>query len=312
VDAITLTLNPTVDVSTEVVQVVAEEKLRCSPPVRDPGGGGLNVARVIAVLGGEAAAVFPVGGATGEMLRQLVAPLPRITAAAVPVTGWTREGFTVTETSTNHQFRFNVPGEPLTADERDRCVAAAVEALADDGYLVVSGSMPPDTPDDLLTGLAAAVRDRGGRLVVDTSGEALRTAVAAGPDLVKPNLGELAWLVGAQHLDLPAAAAAARSLVEGGCRHVLTSMGPSGALLVSRDTEPVHLVPPMVRVRSRVGAGDSTVAGMVLALARGRGVVDAAVRGVAAGTAAVMTPGTQLCRREDVEAVAAQVEVRPL
>ena len=298
---VTLTMNPTIDVSCEVDQVVAERKLRCSDPVREPGGGGLNVSRAIANLGGSSTAVYTAGGATGSLLRQMLDADGRFAHAPVEVAGWTREGLTFTETTTGRQYRFGMPGPALSEREWAQALAAAVEAVHAGDYLVVSGSLPPGVPAGFEAETITGARARGARTVVDTSGAALREAASAGAFMVKPNLRELAQAVGADYLDDAAQEDAARALVDLGCEVVVTSLGSRGVLLARRDG-PVERIPaPAVPVRSKVGAGDSTVAGVVLGLSQGRSIAEAVRLGVAAGAAAVMTPGTALCTREDTE-----------
>jgi 6-phosphofructokinase 2 len=305
---VTLTMNPAVDVSTATDRVVPEDKLRCAAPRRDPGGGGLNVARAISRLGGEARALYTCGGPSGEALQRLL-DAERVDHVPVPVDGWTRESWVVLESSTNAQYRFNLPGAQLTDAEVARCREAALD-LDQGDHLVVSGSLPPGASPDLLTELAAGAREAGARLVVDTSGEALRRAVEVGVDLLKPNAGELAALLGADHLGEEDIADAARELVGGGrVRRVVVSLGAAGVIAADADGQVVRAIPPIVEVRSRVGAGDSSVAGLVLASSRGEPFAEVVRLGVAAGTAAVMTDVTELCRRDDFEALLPRVRV---
>lgn len=299
---VTLTMNPCVDVSTSVDQVVADRKLRCAAPLREAGGGGLNVSRAVASLGGTSCAVYPTGGATGEMLDLLLTTEASTDTRPVPIDGWTRESFAVVEQRSNQQFRFGLPGPTLSEPEQRRCLSAIGDALASGDHLVVSGSLPPGVPPTLMGDVADLAEQADARLVVDVSGEALQVATRAGAYLAKPNLRELAALVGQDHLDDEAQEDAARTLVaDGGTQFVLVSRGAAGVLLVGPDGLVERVSAPSVPVRSRIGAGDSTVAGTVLALTRGARIQDAARFGVAAGAAAVMTAGTGLCTRDDTE-----------
>jgi 6-phosphofructokinase 2 len=304
---VTLTPNPSIDLSTTVARVVAEDKLRCAPPRRDPGGGGLNVARALHYLGGASVAVHTAGGPSGDMLCVLL-DQAGIARRTVSTRHWTRQNLHVEELSTNRQYRFDMPGPELSEDEWRGCLAAVSSFAPAPDYLVASGSLPPGVPDDFYAELARWGRGQGARVVVDTSGAALVRAVEAGVYAIKPNLRELTALAG-QALDREdQQERACRRLVESGrCEVVLASLGPGGALLCTAEGA-WRIRAPDVPARSRVGAGDSTVAGFVLALTRGLDVVEAARFGVAAGTAAVMTPGTELCRREDAEALYARME----
>lgn len=295
---VTLTMNPAVDITAEVDHVTADQKLRCRDPRRDPGGGGINVARAIHRLGGDARAIFAAGGSTGELMERLLEE-EDVPAGAVPIDGFTRENLTLDETGSDRQYRFILPGPEVGPAEQEALMDAA---LADEpAYLVASGSLPPGVPDTFYAELAGRARERGVRVVLDTSGAALREGVEAGVFLLKPNLRELSQLAGRDVSEDPDQEdAAIRLIEEGRAEIVLVSLGAAGGLLVTRDT--CQRIPsPTVPIRSKVGAGDSTVAGITLSLTRGDDVHEAARFGIAAGAAAVMTPGTELCRQEDVE-----------
>ena len=297
---VTLTLNPAVDKNTQVEQVVAEDKLRCDAPTREPGGGGLNVSRVIDRLGEQSTAVYTSGGLTGKMLESLLDD-EAIDHTPLPIDEWTRENLIVYETSTDRQFRFGMPGPTLTPADVEACLGALRDVRPTPDYLVASGSLPPGAPDDTYAAVAQAAHAVGARPILDTSGAALRKAMDAGWYLLKPNLRELQQLADdeleteAERIDT------ARAFIDRGwCEGVVISMGASGALLVTPDRAE-HVRSPTVPIASRVGAGDSMVGGLTAALARGLDLPDAVRFGVAAGAAAVMTPGTELCRRDDTE-----------
>jgi 6-phosphofructokinase 2 len=225
-----------------------------------------------------------------------------IRATTVAIGGETRQSISITEESTGDQYRFVLPGPHLTETDIAACLSAVVERARQPertaAYVVVSGSMPEGTPPDFLTSLVAALGDT--RLVVDTSGPALAKAVDSGCHLVKPSARELARLVDralTTEIDvIEAAVEVQRSRSVGA---VLASIGAGGAVLVDDDAT-TRLRAPTVAVRSTVGAGDSLVAGVVVGLNRGWSLVQAAALGVATGTAAVMTDGTELARIDDV------------
>jgi 6-phosphofructokinase 2 len=297
---VTLTLNPALDISTATERVVPEHKLRCDVPRRDPGGGGINVARVVDALGGETEAVFPAGGPTGQALLAALRGGAGLRAHAVPISGETRQSFTVAERAEGGgEFRFVLPGPDLSAVELDSCLEAVAERARDADFVVASGSLPPGVPADVYARLGAMLPPGGPRLIVDSSGPALRQT--RGAYLIKPSLRELQTLAGRDLPDTAARVVAARGLMEEGITEVVVlSLSNAGAMLITRE-EHEHFPAIPVPVRSTVGAGDSMVAAMALALSRGEAPRQAVRFGMAAGAAALLRPGTQLCRREDVE-----------
>ncbi len=296
----TLTVNPCIDLNTSVDAIVREKKLRCDAPTFEPGGGGLNVSRAIARLGGTSTAIIVQGGPTGSLLLELLAR-EGIHTIAVPTRGYTRESINVYERSTTEQLRLILPGPPMNGDEWKDALHAIERVQPKPDYLVASGSVPPGVPDDFFGQLSELTHRLGIELVVDTSGPALAKAVGPGTLLLKPNHNEVHALAGSAPGDTPETAA--RRIVEsGGARAVIVSLGAEGAILATKEGVRRHPA-PNVKPVSKVGAGDSMVAGVVLSLARGLSMGDAARFGVACGAAAVITPGTELCSREDAEAL---------
>ncbi|MFK4026731.1 1-phosphofructokinase family hexose kinase [Stutzerimonas balearica] len=297
----TLTLNPAMDLAVRTPRVVATEKLRCSAPRHDPGGGGINVARVVSTLGGDALAVYPAGGPFGEMLRRALDAIG-LTHLPVAISGDTRESFTVDEQASGLQYRFVLPGPRLSEQERLGCLAALRGLHPAPAYLVVSGSFTPGIEPSFFDELLALAGQVGARLVVDLSGEPLAYAARrGGAYLIKPSLNELASLIGRMPESEREQEGALRELIAAGAAEVIVlSLGAAGALYASGDRLE-RIAAPSVPMVSAVGAGDSMLGAVVLALAQGRELGDAVRYGVAAGAATVMRPGTQLCLREDVE-----------
>lgn len=296
---ITLTLNPALDISTSTDLVFSGHKLRCHDSRLNPGGGGTNVARVINRLGGQALAVYTAGGTTGDTYRKLM-EAEGIPALVVPVLGNTRQDFTVDEASSEKQFRFVLEGAEMSEREWRNCLHLVQRSMRAGGYVVASGSLPPGVPDDFYARVARMARDAGARCIVDSSGPALAEAVAEGVFLVKPSRRELAEYVG-KPVDSEESQVAAASAMLAACStgYVALTLGASGAVLASKS-EAIHLQSPKVPVVSTVGAGDSFLAGFVLRLAQGCPFAAALRTAVAAGSAAVMAPATELCRPDDV------------
>ncbi|QHT72146.1 1-phosphofructokinase family hexose kinase [Rhodocytophaga rosea] len=297
---VTLTLNPAIDKSTIVDRIAPEHKLRCETPKFEAGGGGINVSRAIRKLGGESLAIFPAGGHTGMLLQSLLEN-EGVHCSSVPVANWTRENFIVVESSSNHQFRFGMPGPRLSESEGQACLDILTSIHPKPDYIVASGSLPLGLPIDFFARIARISKSIGARFILDTSGEPLALAANEGVYLLKPNLGELSKLAGVESIETDGVEKYARSIIaRGNCEVVAVSLGPGGAMLVTKE-KTMHVPAPTVRKRSTVGAGDSMVAGMVLSLARGRSLEEMIRFGVACGTAATMNVGTELCKRADAE-----------
>lgn len=298
-DIVTLTMNPALDVTTFTDHVVHTRKLRCDEPFYDAGGGGVNVAKVARVLGASAAAVYPAGGARGEQMSGLLDD-DDVEEHIVPIVDDTRECFTAIDRTSGLEYRFVTPGPELTAAEQEQCLATLTKVAKDAKYVVASGSLPPGVPGTFVRRVAEAARDAGARFVLDSSGDAL-TSIESGIFLVKPSLDELCEWVG--H-DLPTSddrIAAARELVDRGVAEiVVVSLGADGAIMVTA-AEVVQVPALDVEVRSAVGAGDSMVAGLVVGLLQDRPLRDALALGIACGSAALLTAGSHVCRREDID-----------
>jgi 6-phosphofructokinase 2 len=265
----------------------------------DPGGGGINVARVVNELGGESFAVFLAGGRPGDVLDDLVGRAG-VMSHRIHIDQPTRVSHVVFEQSTGQEYRFTPEGPTIT--EREWRQALEFIQLLDIDFVVASGSLPRGVPADIYARLAREVRRRGGRLALDTSGPALAATLEVGAFLVKPSRGEFAALVGQDLSDRKDLEAAAMEVVgKGQVEHLAVTLGHDGALLASRDGIR-WLVPPEVEAKSAVGAGDSFVAGMVQGFNTGESIERAFALGVACGTATVLTSGTELCHRADVMA----------
>ncbi|HVH02936.1 MAG TPA: 1-phosphofructokinase family hexose kinase [Amaricoccus sp.] len=296
---VTLTLNPAIDGASQAEAVRPTRKIRTTGDRYDPGGGGVNVARVIASLGGAALPVYLAGGATGDVLDELMRERG-LAFRRVPIAGHTRISLTVFEISTGQEYRFVPEGPEVTPVEWLACLEE-IDGL-DADWLVISGSRPRGLADDCFVTLTRRAAGRGCRVVLDSSGPALAATIAAGGlALVKPSIGEFRALTGLALADVDEVAEAARALVESGrAEAVAVTMGHAGAVLASREAT-FFRPAPAVPVVSATGAGDSFVGAMTLALAEGRPVGHAFLFGMAAGSATVTLPGTDLARREDVE-----------
>lgn len=297
---LTLTMNPAVDKSTSVDALLPEKKLRCSDVSTEPGGGGINVSKGIRKLGGDSLAVFPSGGNNGKLLENYLSDLD-INFHTIPFEGETRESFAVSEQKTGAQYRFVLPGAPLQINEIQSTLDFIRNIHPAPSFVVASGSLPPGVPDDFFGTLAKLCKELGSKLIIDTSGKPLQLAAKEGVYLLKPNLNELASLAGKDSLEINEVDDAAMELIrQGQCEVMVVSLGPQGALLVTRNGYE-HFPAPAVKKQTTVGAGDSMVAGMTFKLEQGADLRDVVRFGIACGTAATMNRGTQLFNPEDVE-----------
>jgi 6-phosphofructokinase 2 len=306
---LTLTLNPALDMATSVPTLEPGHKLRCSEPLLDPGGGGLNVSRAVKALGGDSLALVALGGLTGDRLAGLIRA-DGVTFLSILGPGETRQSLTVTEDATGKQYRFMLPGPMWTETERARVFTLLRATSRPGGLSVISGSQPPGVPPDFPGQLAASMT--GSRVVLDTSGAALVEAMKnpiPGLAVLRMDTEEAEGLAGRKLVTREDTADFAQSLVHRGvAEQVIMARGAEGNILALADRR-IFAKAAKVKVKSTVGAGDSFVAAFVLAMAREQTAEQALAWGCAAASAAVTTDATQLCRLEDVEALYPQCEV---
>ncbi|SRR5579885_204255 len=308
---VTLTMNPAVDVSASVERIEPVHKLRCTAAHRDAGGGGINVARVARRLGADPVAIYPAGGPVGALLDRAIAA-EDVRHIAVSIAGDTREDFTINETALHRQFRFVLAGPELSQGEIKACLDALATQVRPSAYLVASGSLPPGVPADFYGSIACLSANGGTKFVLDCSGQALRSALGPGTFLIKPNLREFCELIGRDLHGREECLSAARGLVaEGATLFVALTLGEDGAMLVGKDIA-LFAAAPKVDAISTVGAGDSFLGALVFALASGQGAEDALSLGVAAGSAALLSPGTDLCEAQTARRLLSQIRVERL
>lgn len=296
---LTLTINPALDLYSRVEKVFPGEKLRCEKAKIDPGGGGVNVSRVIHRLGGETTALYTRGGYTGEIFKDLLEK-EEVKQDTVEIAGSIRQNIAVTETSTGELYRFGFPGPSLTEIEyQDVLTKLNLYKKAD--FWVASGSLPPGVPEDFYARVAEKARKDDVKLVLDTSGKAYSGILKEGAYLLKPNMNELEDLVGEKAEDEQQQKELLLQVLEKYPIEVIVlSLGSKGALLATKG-KVRHFPAPAVVPISSIGAGDSMVAGMVFSLSRGDELEKAILYGLACGSATIKSPGTELLKQEDVE-----------
>ena len=310
-DIVTVTVNPSIDIFTSVDRIVPVYKLRCAPERRDAGGGGINVARVVRRLGGEVLAAYPAGAVIGQLLRRRVDE-EGIESLTIPISGETREDFTVFDERAKREYRFVLPGPHLSDEEWRKCLAVFETCARQARFVVASGSLPPGAPADFYARLAATTKKNGAKFVVDASGPALKAAVDEGAYLIKPNVRELEEYIGEPLEGLQTWIDASRRLVTTQRADIVAlTLGHRGALLVT-ENRGWFAQPLSVKIVGTVGAGDSFLGAMIWALASGRELEEAFRYGVAAGSAALLRPGTDLCLVQDVERLLSQIKLQAI
>jgi 6-phosphofructokinase 2 len=301
---VTLTVNPAVDMAAEAGVVRPTHKIRTFGDRYDPGGGGINVARVLHELGAETLALITAGGVTGDFVGALLTQAG-VPWSAVPIRAPTRIDLSIFERTSGLEYRF-VPQGPHVEEAEWRTILARLETI-DTDWLVASGSLPPGVPTDFYADVGEIMTARGIRFALDTSGEPLLAAIRHGIDLLKPSLTEFETLLGREIRDLRAQERYALDLVRSGAASRLAvTLGADGAILATRSGT-LRRAAPAIEQRSTVGAGDSFMAGLVLGLARGWGDGDALDLALAAGAVAAAGTGTAQVRCADVEVMYGQL-----
>ncbi len=264
---LTVTVNPALDITTATPQIVPMRKLRCDMPGYHPGGGGVNASRAIRLLGGESMAFVALAGATGQLHRHLLEQ-EGVVATTWPLAGETRFSITVREDESDTYYRLVMPGPVQPADGGEQVLANLSQIIAgrDYRYVVASGSLPPGFPFDFYGRLSDLTRAHAAQLILDTHGEALRLALDHKPYLVRLNHLEAAELVGGREDDV-ADRFADDLLGRNAAEVVIVTVGADGAIVRSA-TDRFQIRPPVVKVGSAIGAGDSFVGALSLALAR--------------------------------------------
>ena len=306
-DILTITMNPALDVLTSIDKVSDTHKMRCGAVLKHPGGGGVNVARVLHRLGSNCVALYLAGGVTGERHHKLMTT-EKVRCHVMPIAEETRESFSAHELSSGHDFRFVLPGPHVSAAEYEACLDYVAQHLPKQ-FLVISGGLAPGVPDNFYARLAALAKQNGVRVVLDTSGPALAEALKVGVYLFKPSLRELRDLTGLTLPDEDTQIAAAQQLIQSGQAEIVAvSLGAAGAMVVSA-TEHWCARSVKVDVQTTIGAGDSFVAGMVWSLRRGDTLLKAFQYGMASGAAALLSSGTSLSQAADVHMLLPEVVI---
>jgi 1-phosphofructokinase len=298
---LTVTPNPSLDRSYEVQALKRGEVIRAETERTDPGGKGVNVSRAVAAAGRRTVAVLPLGGAPGALVADLL-DAQGIEVAPVPIAGATRSNIALAE-SDGVLTKINAPGPELSEAEQELLLETVREQSRGADWIVCCGSLPRGLAPSWYADVVTRAHAGGARIALDTSGRALLEALRARPDVVKPNAEELAEAVGRPLATVGDAVKAAEELRARGARAVLASLGADGQLLVD-DAGTWFGSARVDAVRSNVGAGDSSLAGFLIAGGSGP---DALASAVAHGAAAVQLPGSVMPTPADLDPSAVSV-----
>ncbi|MCB2196694.1 MAG: 1-phosphofructokinase family hexose kinase [Bacteroidetes bacterium] len=300
---LTITMNPVIDKTTTAEMVMPHKKIRCQSPTYEPGGGGINVSRAIHKLGGSSVAWYIAGGKSGDLLNELLEQEgieQRMFNSGKDI----RENLLVYSKSTNENYRITMAGPEMEEENWKKILKELKNLSNTPEYIVASGSLPPGVPDNFYAQIAKISKDINSKMILDTSGEPLKLALDEGVYMIKPNLNELAFLLNKNDLTGMEIEEVAHQFIENGsCQLLTVSLGAKGAMLASRENLIEYFVPPVMPVRSSVGAGDSMIAGILVGLMKDFWGSQAVQYGVAAGTAATMTGGSKLCTKEDTDKI---------
>lgn len=301
-------MTPSLDLFGTTDHLVEDAKTRCRETGREPGGGGINVARNLHLLGNRVQAIFPAGGSTGDSIETTLAD-ESIPYRRIPTHNPTRQNLGLTETATGRMYHLVFPGAALSEVEWRACESAILDASTGSRYLVLSGSLPPGVPEDFYARIATEAARHSTRVVLDTSGRPLEPALDAGVYLAKLNRKELAQLGYSGDWQPESQLAFMESLARGGTAELLVvTQGAAGALMATARGDKHRIVPPPVDVVSHIGAGDSFVSMMVHSLCHGSDEAEALARGVAGAAAAISTPGNRLPGQSHVDAQFARIK----
>ena len=306
----TVTLNPSLDRHVAVENLVLDDTNRWVSMKYQPGGKGINVSRVVYELGGDTKAYGFVGGVDGDVLKKLLKG-HKVPCDFTSIKNDIRSNFIITDLKTHRQTRISAPGPQVSSGELKKLVDKITGIKPKPTHIVFAGSVPPGVPGDIYYELIVRMQAMRIVTVLDSADQWLREGVRAKPDIIKPNVREAQGLLGVELKTEEDVIYAVKTIVSSGIKIACISRGREGMIIADKD-QIYKVVPPDVQVLSTVGAGDSTVAALVLKLSQGGTLAEASRHAVAAGTAATLTAGTELCHKADVESLLPQVKVERL
>lgn len=303
----TITLNPTIDRTITVHGLVLDEANRWTSLRLYAGGKGIDVSRAIHEMGGKTIAYGFIGGATGRTV-EILLDEEGVPFSLTPIEQETRTNFIIADTKNNLQTRIDAPGPRISKRELERFEDRLRRIDPRPDMMVIGGSVPPGIPTNIYYDIVTRCKNSKARCILDSAGQWLKEGVKAKPYLIKPNIREAEELLDTELPTEEAIIKATLNLVEMGIEIASISRGKDGIIAATKKSI-IKAVSPPVRVVSAVGAGDCAIAGLALKLADGEPLIEACRLAVAMGSAAVLTPGTELAHRADVEKLLPQIKV---
>ena len=299
---ITLTINPALDKSAKIDELIPFEKLECSEITYHPGGGGINISRVLNRLNTKSLCVFPYGGKTGEHLIELLRE-ENIETTTKEISSLTRENFAVFDKNSNLQYRFGMPTAPFSETEITALENIISDELTSGDIFVISGSLPKGLPKDYYSKLIQKLATKNIRIIVDTSGAAFNEILNNEVYLIKPNRSELAALAGKTFLSSEEQEYFALELIKNRkAEFVVVSLGKQGAFIAHKNGID-YVNAPNIIAKSTIGAGDSMVAGLIHGIIHNETPKNMLRWGVACGVSATMSEGSDLAHKNNIENV---------
>ncbi|MFZ5590290.1 MAG: 1-phosphofructokinase [Bacillota bacterium] len=296
---VTVTLNPAID-KTIIVPRLEVGGLNRGEQIRlDPGGKGVNVARVLKKFSIDVTATGFIGSSQGEFIQGSLHDLG-IKTDFVKVQGVTRTNLKIVDNNTKITTEINEPGFEVTAKELADFRERLSHLLQDTSFLVLGGSLPQGVSEDVYKEYIFLAKEKNVQVILDAEGEVLKEGIKARPFAVKPNIYELEGLVGRLLATEKDILSAAQEIVREGIEVVVVSMGGRGAIVLSKD-EAYCVTPFAITPQSTVGAGDSMVAAMVYAFLENKTLEEVSRWAVAAGTVTASKAGTEVCSLEEVQ-----------
>jgi len=305
---VTITLNPALDHTVHIPQFQTGEVNRAQQQRIDPGGKGINVAKVVRALGYPVAVTGFLGQDNSKVFNEYF-QRKAIDNFFVEVTGAARVNIKIVDDHNGQVTEINFPGLISTSSDLAK-LTGVIRSLTDDRqYFVISGSLPQGLPDTIYGQLIEILKEQRVKVLLDSSGAALREGIKALPDAIKPNLEELSQLMGKSLEKEDDIRKAIAELLAGGIKQVVVTLGSQGAIIADKE-QTLRVRPPTVIAKSTVGAGDALVAGFVVGQTQGLSLAECARLGTAAATASVIQPGTQAGSMKEVARLLAEIEIR--